>query len=211
MKKHIHLAISLAALLVSATVSASPINILNVSTTGFSATGTPGVLRDATWSSGSTPTDLVAIADGISPAEGTQWNNSSFWWDAVTSATEVTATFYFDRAYSITNMTMQADDNDRYHVEAWDGSAWSEVWTVLELPSAGLRTRLSGLFSTPVVTDRLRFSASAGDSYYAISEVQAFAEGSPTTTPEPTALGLLAIALGGVGAASLYKRQHCTV
>jgi hypothetical protein len=48
-----------------------------------------------------------------------------------------------------------------------------------------------------IVTDKLQFQATAGDGYYAVSEIQAFGT---ATVPEPSTLVIWSV-LGGIGLA----------
>ena len=100
-----------------------------------------------------------------------------------------------DQAYTVDRFVVQADDNDRYLVEYWDGGAWLSAYTVPFQFSFGLVTRDSGI-GARITTDRFRLSAIDGDNYFAVSEFQAFA-----AVPEPATWAMLILGMGVVGGA----------
>ena len=158
--------------------------------------GQHGQLRAGSpWGPGSTASSMLAAVDGSFRPEGTQWNNGSFWWDSTISNPVPNFTMYLTRTMRFDQFVVQADDNDSYLVEWWDGSAWQNAWSIPAVYTYGLSTRDSGILPTSIVTNRLRFSAVSGDGYYAISEIQGFG-----AVPEPATWAMLITGFGFVGA-----------
>lgn len=177
--------------------AAAAVNIIPAATNSVSVSGTFGVLRAGSpWVVGGTGPDVFAPIDGVFEPEGQQWNNSSFWWDEDPSVNRepVTYTVFLDGLYAMNRFVVQADDNDSYRLEWWDGGAWQNAWDIPAVFTFGLVTRDSGLLA-PVTTDRLRFTATGGDNYYAISELQAF------LVPEPATWALMIAGFGLAGVA----------
>jgi hypothetical protein len=199
--------IAASALAAVATAARAETNVIPGHWDFLNWTGDPGVLRAGSpWGPGSTPYDFLAPVDGAFQPESTQWNNGSFWWDADPSvnASEVTYTIHLDRLYDLDRFVVQADDNDTYRLDWWDGAAWQTAWNVPALYSYGLRTRDTGAVPT-ITTDRLRFVATGGDNYYAVSEIQAYGVAAPSV-PEPQAWGLMIMGFGLAGA--LLRRRR---
>ena len=187
------------AALVAAPAQAALINVIQSHWSMISTNGFNGTLRAGSpWGPGSTPSTLTAPADGAFMPEGTQWNNGSFWWDQdpTVNPVEVTLIIEMDKVYNFERFIMQADDNDGYLMEYWDGGAWQLGWDFGTQPSYGLVTRPEALIN--ITTDRLRLRAYGGDQYYAISEFQGFAIGG---VPEPAAWAMMIGGFGMVGAA----------
>ncbi|MBW8815509.1 MAG: PEP-CTERM sorting domain-containing protein [Caulobacterales bacterium] len=201
-------AASLAALL-TATTARADTNIVPGHWDSIHLTGTYGVLRAGSpWGPGSTPVDLLAPVDGAFQPEGTQWNNGSFWWDAdpsVNPSTEVTYTIHFDGLFSLSRFVVQTDNNDTYRLDWWDGTAWQAAWNIPEAPSYGLRTHDTGTVPA-ITTNQLRFVATGGDNYYAVSEIQAFGS---AAVPEPAAWAMMITGFGLAGA--LLRRRRATL
>lgn len=173
--------------------------------TSITAVGFIGTLRAGSpWGPGSTPTSLSSAVNGIFEPEGQQWNNGSFWWDQdpTVNATPVTWVVQLDQAYTVDRFLVQADDNDSYLLEYWDGGAWQNAYAVPFQPSFGLVTRDSGTVGA-ITTDRFRFTATAGDNYYAVSEIQAF-----QAVPEPGTWALMILGFGVIGSTLRRRRPE---
>ena len=181
-------------------------NIIPGNVSSVSVSGTAGVLRDATWSSGSTPSSTSAPFTGTPQADGTQWNHGSFWWDQDPSVntSPVSLTVDLNKSYKITQFTVQADDNDTYLLQYWNGTSWATAWNIPEYGSYGLTTRVSGLLG-PITTDALRFTATGGDNYYALGQLEAV--GVPAGVPEPASWALMILGVAGTGAALRLRRS----
>lgn len=194
---------ALAAMLAAAAHPASAATNIMTNWTSITAIGFIGTLRAGSpWGPGSTPTSLTAPVDGAFVPEGQQWNNGSFWWDQdpTVNQTPVTWEVQLDQAYTVDRFLVQADDNDSYLLEYWDGAAWQNAYAVPFQFSFGLVTRDSGTVG-PITTDRFRFTATGGDNYYGVAEIQAF-----QAVPEPGAWAMMIIGFGLVGTA-LRKRR----
>lgn len=178
---------------------AAAANIVSTATIDVDVFGVHGVLRDGSpWVVGNTPSDPLTPVDGVFAPENQQWNNGSFWWDqdpSINPAGPVSLVVYFDDLYKLNRFVVQADDNDSYLLEWWDGGAWQTAWNIPAVFTFGLTTRDSGQLG-PVTTDRLRFTATGGDNYYSVSEIQAF-----NAVPEPATWGLMITGFGLAGAA----------
>ena len=157
------------------------------------------------WGPGSDASDLNHLTDGFQP-EGTQWNFQSAWWDADSSIPgggngdiEIT----LDAVYDFSKFVIQADDNDGYALDYWDGSAWQLAHDFGSLASFGLRTRPEAVFGSPIATDKLRIRAYGGDNYFAVSEIQGFVASS--AVPEPESWALMILGFGALGAALRHR------
>ncbi len=184
-------------------------NVVFGNWTLLNSEGTYGVLRPGSpWGPGSSPATQVTVVDGTFEPENQQWNNGSWWWDEDLSVNPDIGSYSkpmgvditLNAAYTVNRLVMQADDNDSYRVEYWDGSAWLLAWDVPAVNTFGLVTRDSGLLS-PITTDKFRLYATGGDLYYSISEFQAFA------VPEPGTWAMMALGLMGGGALARRRRR----
>jgi len=139
------------------------------------------------------------VVDGVFMVRGAPWQTGSLYWYGTVPNIVIDLQGFF----KIDSMIVQADDNDAYRIDYWDGSAWQTAWNVPNYDSYGwgLQTRPNPADNTekhflaaPITTDKLRFMAVSGDSCYSVSEIQAFG----TVVPLPGAALLLAAGLTGL-------------
>ncbi len=204
MTTHLRSAIAAAALaaLSSGTVAAT--NVLPGNWDTISPAGVVGVLRAGSpWAGSASLAAQTSIVDGVFVPEQQTWNTGSWWWDEDPSVntSPVVTTIHLKQLYTIDSFSVQADDNDTYRIEYWDGAAWKLAWDIPTKPSFGLVTRDSGLLAS-ITTDFLRFTATGGDNYYAVSEIQAFGA---AAVPEPSTYALM---LGGLGMVGYLARRR---
>jgi hypothetical protein len=193
-------ALTLTTLGLAASPALADTNILPANWDVIQTFGTVGVLRAGSpWAPGVLAAQS-SIVDGAFVPESQQWNIDSWWWDEDPSvnAAPVPTTIHLNNQYTIDRFVVQADNNDTYLLEYWNGASWLSAWTAPAIPGFGLETRDSGAL-TPFTTDFLRFTATSGDNYYSVSEIQAF--GALAGVPEPAAWALMILGFGGVGAA----------
>jgi hypothetical protein len=188
--------LALALLLIGESTLAAPVNVAEGA--AVTLNGTYGVLRAG---SGWLPHPVdpaSSLTDGIFRPAATTWNDGSVWWDALQATGGSAANdivIQLDAIYDILGFTVQADNNDTYRIETWDGGAWIGAWEIPDVGGFGLQTRTFDL-AAAVSTDRLRFTATSGDFYFSVSEIQAFAD---VPVPEPSVLALVAFGLLGLG------------
>jgi hypothetical protein len=148
------------------------------------------------------------LTDGILRPPMTVWQQGAVWWDATNQGSAANSIeidlggFRTLRAFSV-----QADDNDTYRIEVLNAAdVWVTAWDIPAVGGFGLQTRPdpsdpTAVFSlgAPIIGDRLRFTATGGDGFYSVSEINAF-------VPEPVATSLLAFALAAI--AAIRRKPH---
>jgi hypothetical protein len=155
----------------------------------------PGV-----WSTGTNaaPNDLV---NGVYQPNGQQWDFDSVWWNGYSNPLN-NIVIALAGSFLITDLKIQADDNDWYKVEyRGDDWMWHNAWDVSPPGGWGLQTSSTAV--SPFVANAFRLTASPGDGYYAISQFEAngqrmgdgksVPEGGLTVALFGTALGLLGV------------------
>jgi hypothetical protein len=130
--------------------------------------------------------DFNTLTDGEFVPESQQWNVGSVFWNSTSST--ITMTLPYNSL--IGSFIVQADDNDTYRIEYQHDAGWLTAWEVPTKFSYGLVTRQITL-DTPILANALRFSATGGDNYYAVTEIQAL-----SPVPEPEEWPMLTLGAG---------------
>ncbi|WP_432381250.1 PEP-CTERM sorting domain-containing protein [Duganella sp. P38] len=146
------------------------------------------------------PATPASLVDGVFQPDSTTWNQHSVFWTGRDAAITIT----LQQAASVKQITLQADNNDRYLVEYLDNTqSWQEL-SVLGQPAVwGLSTSTYNL-SAPVVASAFRISGTpTGDARFAVAEFQAI--GTLAAVPEPSTYGMLGAGLALLGFAA--RRQ----
>jgi hypothetical protein len=146
------------------------------------------------------------LVDEIFKPVATVWQDDTVWWDATNpdsadNAIEIDLGGHF----LVKGFTVQADDNDTYRIEYLNASnVWVTAWDIPAVGGFGAQTRPNPFdendifaLGSPVVTDRLRFTATGGDGFYSVSEIKAL-------VPEP---GIASLLLLGIVALSRAARR----
>ena len=204
MTTHLRSAIAAAALAALSSATFAATNVLPGNWDVIQTTGVVGVLRAGSpWTGSASLAAQSSIVDGVFVPEMQTWNTGSWWWDEDPSVNNspVVTTIHLNQLYTIDSFSVQADDNDAYRLEYWDGAAWQLAWDIPTQPSFGLVTRNSGPLGS-ITTDFLRFTATGGDNYYAVSEIQAFGV---AAVPEPSTYALM---LGGLCMVGYLARRR---
>ena len=148
---------------------------------------------------------LDTLVDGTFRPRGTGWTSGTVNWSG--EATYIIIDL--GRSYDLEAFVVQADDNDSYLLEYWDGDSWETAWNVPNYNTyegknvTGMQTRpnpannneLYKIMTHVITTDALRFSAAEGDGLYSVSEIQAYT----AAVPAPGAILLGSLGCGVVG------------
>lgn len=197
---------SIAAAAAATALPASSANVFQTDLLSITASGVPGSLRPGSiWSGVEGPiAALSSVVDGAFVAPNTQWTLGTFWWDELLfdarALNPVVIEITLNSTHTVNRFVVQGDDNEDYIVEYWDGASWVQAFNAASFGGPGMETRDSGLMAT-VTSDRFRVFGFGGDSYYSVSEIQAF---DAQRISEPAGLALAAVALG---MAALRRRK----
>lgn len=166
---------------------------------------------------GSITFDLTLIdtlTDGIFLPEQTGWQTGTVWWATATPAI-LGFEFNLGNLYEISGFKVQADNNDQYRFEYFNGTSWLNLPALLPAVFGfGMTTRDIVLApGSEIVASRLRFFAASppafGDGAFAGSEIQAFGVPIPipisTPVPEP---GTYLMMIAGLGLLGLVARRR---
>lgn len=196
---------------VASAVSAQ--NVIPGNWSTLSSSGVYQTLRPGSpWGPGSGGASQARVVNGAFLPTGTQWNAAgTWWWDQDLSVNPDQASYtrpmgidiFLNNTYTVNRFVVQADDNDSYRLDYWDGSAWQLAWEIAPVFTFGMETRDSGILPFSISTSRLRFYATGGDNYYSVSEIQAFA----TVVPEPATESLMALGLLGLVVVAARRRR----
>jgi hypothetical protein len=146
------------------------------------------------------PAMASSLTDGLFVPEQQQWNKDSLWWNGRKNpANEIVIDL--DGWFRIDNFVVQADNNDVYRIDYKNSEGnWLTAHQVNSVASWGLVTRDIDLDAS-IWTDALRFVATSGDSFHAVTEIQAFGT---VDLPEASPLALILAGLLAIGFARRY-------
>ena len=164
-----------------------------------------------------------SLTDGAMPAVGEQWQTGTVWWDAFATpsptaapaaAPAPSAAFVeidLGSVFALTGLGLSFDNNDAYEVwgRASAGDSWSllQTFTCVVNCSFGMENvSTPSSLASPVSARYLAVTGNAGDGYYSLGELEAFANVS--SVPEPAAFGLLLLGLVGVGGSAVRQRRR---
>jgi len=145
---------------------------------------------------------IDTLTDGIFLPAGTGWQDGTAWWAPATPPLPLLGfEFSLGGLYEISAFKVQADNNDEYRFEYFNGTSWLNVPELLPAVfGPGMRTRDIVLSpGSEIMASKLRFFAASppafGDGAYSASEIQAF--GVPI--PEPGTYLMMIAGLGLLG------------
>ena len=141
------------------------------------------------------------VTDGVFKGNGHIWDNDTVWWNGSQSP-DAAVVINLNGLLTINAFTVEADNNDTYLLEYHSNGTWLSAWDVPYAFNGGGMQSRSVVLGSAIVTDALRFTATAGDGYYSVSEIQAF--GQPV--PEPETYALMLAGLGLVGFAARRRK-----
>ena len=124
------------------------------------------------------------VTDGVFLPRITLWDQGAVWWDSHDSL-DRWVLLSLGNTYRIESFTVQADNNDQYHLVYHDifTDTWELAWTIPSVEGLGMETRPDPLdetarhfLPTSIVTDAFMFSGDSihSDRFFSVSEIQAF-------------------------------------
>ena len=129
------------------------------------------------------------LTDGVHLAEGNTWQTNTLFWTETNGSGSFAARVQLDGLYSVSRLTLQADNNDGYLVryQGADG-AWRDLTEMGVSCCFGMATR--DVTVAPVVASAFEIVGHDGDGLYSMSEFQAFGV---SAVPEPQSWALMAL------------------
>jgi hypothetical protein len=125
--------------------------------------------------------NLQLLTDSVFAPESTNWDNPQY---AVITPAGSALQVDLGKSYTLSQLIVQADNNDSYAVEgSLDGASWTRLTDIAPYGSWGLTKRPAITLSPAVSTRFIRIYATGGDGSYSVSELQAFAS---VYYPDPT-------------------------
>ena len=151
------------------------------------------------WGSG-VPAAPADIVNGVYQPETQQWNINSVWWNGADNPAN-NIVVDLGGLFSITDLKVQADDNDTYRIEYFGtDSLWHNAWDIPAPGGYGLTTSSTTLGSA-ITTNELRLTATGGDGFYSVSQIEATG-----TRSVPDATSTLTLFAGAVGLIGFVRR-----
>jgi hypothetical protein len=165
--------------------------------------GEYGVLNNLCcgWDASAPSAPGSTLTDGFIYPPPTVWQQA-VWWDATNPGSAANSVeIDLGGFHQLRGFSVQADDNDTYRIEVLnEADVWVTVWDIPFVGGWGLQSRpdpsnpAAAFFLGDIIRgDRLRFTATGGDGFYSVSEINAYA-------PEPASTGLLALAFAAFAA-----------